>query len=584
AWTVVRRAQFTEVTGPGGIQGSDHPETDPVWCVGWDARSLLLMVLDRGQWHTWRLPKASHSYDGAHGWNTEWPRIRDIGEKDLLMTMHGMFWRFPRGFSATQSAGISARSTYLKVVGDFCRWQDRVVLGCDDTAHNEFLNKRRAKGTVAAPQSQSNLWFLEPAQLDRLGPVIARGAVWLQDEVPAGVVSDPYLFAGVGRRALHLAQVGGKAQDVTLEIDEKGDGQWQPLQKVSLPAGGNVWTAFSDETPGAWIRLKMEASAQKVTAWFTGVGGAPPVLPAAPIFEGLAGPDTSDVTGGIVRARDHDQRTLHFAARRPEGPIGAYTLDAELKLTPSKDQGEAAWLEKNAAIPNRKGVLEVDEASVVYTNDKGRRFRLPRSGDARFDGDGPLGGERLCREVSTERDLFNCHGTFYELPAENAGGFARVRPVATHGWRIHDFCSYRGLLVLSGVRNGAEVENRHIIRSSDGKTALWVGAIDDIWQLGKPTGHGGPWLNTPVAAGQVSDPYLMTGYDQKKLTVSTDVASSVTLEVDLSGMGDWVVWKTFDLEGSGNPVEYHFPEAFQAYWVRFSSTVPARVSAQLDYR
>ena len=585
AWTVVRRAQFTEVTGPGGIQGSDHPETDPVWCVGWDARSLLLTVLDRGQWHTWRLPKASHSYDGAHGWNTEWPRIRDIGEKDLLMTMHGMFWRFPRNFSATQSAGISARSTYLKVVGDFCRWQDRIVLGCDDTAHNEFLNKRRAKGAIAAPQSQSNLWFLEPAQLDQLGPVIARGAVWLQDEVRAGAVSDPYLFAGVGRRALHLAQEGGKAQDVTLEIDEKGDGQWEPLQKVSLPAGGNVWTAFSDEIPGAWIRLKMEASAQKVTAWFTGADVASSVLPDAPIFEALASPDTKDVTGGIVRARDHDQRTLHFAARGPQGPIGDYTLDAELKLTPSKDQGESTWLEKNAAIPNRKGVLEVDEASVVYTNDKGRRFRLPRSGDARFDGDGPLGGERLCREVSTERDLFNCHGTFYELPAENAGGFARVRPVATHGRRIHDFCSYRGLLVLSGVRDGAEVEqNRHIIRSSDGKTALWVGAIDDIWQLGKPTGQGGPWLNTPVAAGQVSDPYLMTGYDQKKLTLSADVASSITLEVDLSGMGDWVVWKTFDLEGSGKPVEYHFPEAFQAYWVRFSSTVPARVSAQLDYR
>ena len=24
--------------------------------------------------------QGDHSYDGAHGWNTEWPRIRDIGE------------------------------------------------------------------------------------------------------------------------------------------------------------------------------------------------------------------------------------------------------------------------------------------------------------------------------------------------------------------------------------------------------------------------------------------------------------------------------------------------------------------------
>ena len=62
------------------------------------------------------------------------------------------------------------------------------------------------------------------------------------------------------------------------------------------------------------------------------------------------------------------------------------------------------------------------------------------------DAPGALGPERVDREVCTERDLFNCHGTFYELPAENAGGFAKVRPVTTHNRRVHDYCSYRGLL------------------------------------------------------------------------------------------------------------------------------------------
>jgi hypothetical protein len=95
-WTVVRRNQFTEVTGPGGIYGNENPATDPIWTIGWDHRSLILMLRDGGQWHSFRLPKPSHSYDGAHGWNTEWPRIRDIGEENLLMTMHGAFWRFPR--------------------------------------------------------------------------------------------------------------------------------------------------------------------------------------------------------------------------------------------------------------------------------------------------------------------------------------------------------------------------------------------------------------------------------------------------------------------------------------------------------
>ena len=105
-WTVIRRNQFTEVIGPGGLEGNPNPERDPIWSVGWDHKSLIFMLLDGGAWHAYRLPKASHTYDGAHGWNTEWPRIRDIGERDLLMTMHGMFWRFPRTFARAASAGI----------------------------------------------------------------------------------------------------------------------------------------------------------------------------------------------------------------------------------------------------------------------------------------------------------------------------------------------------------------------------------------------------------------------------------------------------------------------------------------------
>ena len=72
-WQLVRRNQFTEVTGPGGIYGNEHQGIDPIWSVGWDHRSLVLMCLSKEKWHSYRLPKASHCYDGAHGWNTEWP-------------------------------------------------------------------------------------------------------------------------------------------------------------------------------------------------------------------------------------------------------------------------------------------------------------------------------------------------------------------------------------------------------------------------------------------------------------------------------------------------------------------------------
>jgi hypothetical protein len=49
AWTIVRRAQFTEVTGPGGILGNADPANDPIWAVGWDHRSLLLLCRHAGR-------------------------------------------------------------------------------------------------------------------------------------------------------------------------------------------------------------------------------------------------------------------------------------------------------------------------------------------------------------------------------------------------------------------------------------------------------------------------------------------------------------------------------------------------------
>jgi len=578
-WQLVWRNQFTEVTGPGGIYGNGNPGKDQVWSIGWDYRSLILMALDGGTWHAYRLPKGSHCYDGAHGWNTEWPRIRDIGEDSLLMTMHGMFWKFPKNFSHASSAGIMPRSMYLKVIGDFCRWDDRIVCGCDDTAKSEFLNKRRAKGELAAPgRSQSNLWFIEPSRLDSLGPVVACGAAWLGDAVKAGVPSDPFLFSGFERRGLHISHGGEQPVKFELEVDSKGDGSWKALRVVEVPARGYVWTEFQGSEQGAWIRIKTDQDCAKATAMFRFSNSDwRGVVPAA-IFEGLAGPGSKAVTGGLVHAGG-EEWTLRCGACDEKGETGAYELDGDLKLRPAKNPSVGDWLKKNVAVP--KGILTVDTASVLYVDGKGR-WRLPK-GDTAFDGAGPLGEERVCREVCTERDLFNAHGTFYELPAENAGGFAKIRPIATHNRRIKDYASYRGLLVMSGVVADANAGG-HIVKSDDGKCALWVGAVDDLWQLGKPRGVGGPLKDTPVKAGVPSDVYLMTGYDRKSLQLSHDSKEEVGffLEVDFGGNG-WSRYKDFKV-APGQTVSYVFPDAFQASWIRVECDRDCRATAQFEYR
>jgi hypothetical protein len=190
----------------------------------------------------------------------------------------------------------------------------------------------------------------------------------------------------------------------------------------------------------------------------------------------------------------------------------------------------------------------------------------------------------VAREVSTERDIMNAGGTFYELPSNNAGGIAMVRPIATHNRAIDDFGSWRGLMVLSGaLEDGAAGE--HIVRPEGAKAGLWLGTVDDLWQFGKARGEGGPWKDTAVTANTPSDAYLMTGYDRKTLRLSHAGAGTVKMrvEVDLTGTGVWVPYRTFDV-AAGRALEHEFPAGFSAYWVRTVALSDAKATAWFTYR
>ncbi|MBQ7190376.1 MAG: hypothetical protein IJR99_13290 [Kiritimatiellae bacterium] len=572
-WEIVLRNQFTEVTGPGGIYGNPDPKKDPLWSIGWDYRSLILMCLDGGRWYRFRLPKGSHSYDGAHGWNTEWPRIRDIGESTFLMTMHGTFWHFPKTFTASDTGGIRPRSNYLKVIGDFCRWGDRIVMGCDDSAKSEFLNKRQAKGTIKGPgQSNSNLWFVKPEQLDRLGPVIGRGAVWSRDAVTNGVASDPYLFAGYQKRTLFLT--GDRPISVAVEFN---DGR--------SPLSGGTWTRNGDavqaepgrvtvcrlpaDSKAVWCRLVPLADASSVYAFFQYANPDTRGIEPDVKFRGIAR-DVATSWKGIVYSRGANLRTAALGTK-----TDFYELTPELKLVNRQDAKACRYAQDSYPM-NGKGVVR-DAASVVVTDDHGKRWRFPISmGDDKSV-------HRVCREVSTERDLLNLAGTFYELPAENAGGYSKVRAVATHGAAIDDYCSWSGMLLITGIDPSSAKENpEHIVVSDDAKTAVWLGAIDDLWAFGKPRGIGGPWKNTSVRANEPSDPYLLAGFDRKRLTLSAtgNAPVRVTLELDITGEGVWREYESYRLESGTREIDLG---DLPGYWARLKTDRDCTVTAQFTY-
>ncbi|MDX1564589.1 MAG: hypothetical protein R3236_04240 [Phycisphaeraceae bacterium] len=98
----------------------------------------------------------------------------------------------------------------------------------------------------------------------------------------------------------------------------------------------------------------------------------------------------------------------------------------------------------------------------------------------------------------------------------------------------------------------------------------------------KPTGEGGPWKDAQVKPDQPSDPYLMSGYDRKTLSLTADREATITVEVDLTGTGLWSVYRRFDLKAN-EPLVHTFPDGFSAYWVRVRSSAAATATAWFRY-
>ncbi|HET7178334.1 MAG TPA: hypothetical protein VFI14_01355, partial [Chryseosolibacter sp.] len=416
-WKVIRRNEFVEVTGPGGIYGNENPATDPIWATGFDHKSLLVGVRGKGHWQFYRLPKASHSYDGAHGWNTEWPRIRDVGtpqKPDYLMTMHGMFWRFPGTFSIENTKGIRPRSAYLKVIGDYTRWNDHLVFGCDDSAQKEFLNKRSVKGGIQGPgQSNSNLWFTSFAMPDELGPNTAEGAVWLKETVKANQASEPFLFAGWPLRSAWVANAGDRPTEFVFETDSDGTGSWKKLRSVRIGAGDAAMVEFPPADKGEWIHVMTNSNTVATVQFYYADEDGRPGTPDK-IFEGLAQVTDQNSNGGLLYGLGDNRRALGMLAMDFQGTepssVGYYELDRQMNLEPKEDPKTQQFIADKFAIP--KNVITREESSVLIVDDQGRRWRLPL-GDPAFADLTASAAMRIDREVATERDLLNCDGTFY---------------------------------------------------------------------------------------------------------------------------------------------------------------------------
>lgn len=214
-------------------------------------------------------------------------------------------------------------------------------------------------------------------------------------------------------------------------------------------------------------------------------------------------------------------------------------------------------------------------------DNKWTTYRLPKASHC-FDHKWQTEWPRI-RETEHERFLMDHHGMFYELsPWAYGGRIWGIRPISTHLWVHGDFCSWRGMLVLGA--DNASPSNGENPTTAEPQSGLWFGKTDDLWNFGKPKGWGGPWWETKVAANEPSDPYLMTGFDQKCIHINHDAGKDVniTIEVDFMGHGVFKPYGVIKI-GPAGYAHHSFPPGFSAHWVRVISDTACTATAQLHY-
>jgi hypothetical protein len=245
SWTIVERKPFVEVTGRRNMGGA-------VFATGWDNASAILKVQVDEIWSTYRLPKASHTFD--HMWTTEWPRIREVESERFLMDSHFMFYELSPLVYDGKVWGVRPISTHLRIIPDFCSWRGMLVLSGNQVTPISDTN-------LLAGEPQSNLWFGKTDDLWHFGGKPGGwGGPWWKEPIAADTPSDPYLMTGFDRKVLHVAHDGTSPVDFLVEIDFLGTQDWVPYTTVITGAGGYGFHAFPEGFSAHWVRLTASAN------------------------------------------------------------------------------------------------------------------------------------------------------------------------------------------------------------------------------------------------------------------------------------------------------------------------------------
>ena len=217
-----------------------------------------------------------------------------------------------------------------------------------------------------------------------------------------------------------------------------GNNQWKPFKTITVAANGYDYVIFPYNSSSTWIRIEIEKQCIATAAFHFSNN-----YQAAKdnLFASIPGIDEAgSMQGALIRPAGHNKNLQVLT-----GNSMRYR-EVDEKITYSTPAADSTSQMKRILALQKD--FDIDDASVIVTDVTGT-FRLPKTSSV-YDKPFAMGWPRGKRELESERYMLNAHGTFYEIGRES--GYAAIRPVTTHKKAIVDYCTWRGLLVLSGAK------------------------------------------------------------------------------------------------------------------------------------
>ena len=199
------------------------------------------------------------------------------------MDMHGMFYELPPLAWGGGIWGVKPISQHLRMIPDFASWRGFLVLGGNQVS-SIFDNN------LVTGQSQSGLFFGKTDDLWGFGKPQGFGGPLLDDDVTAGVPSDPYLMTGFDKKVLHLsygADCFSSGGSMVVDVDFVGNAghvnsrggirPWSPFKSfeysdssvASLDGSYYAHYTFEPGFSAHWVRFRSTTNCSGVTTWLT---------------------------------------------------------------------------------------------------------------------------------------------------------------------------------------------------------------------------------------------------------------------------------------------------------------------------